>query len=454
MSKVFVLREHALLSSHKSTLRFGDDNEIVIPLCVIDEIKATRNQSVEKGRIARDLLEYINSFSAYDLMSDNGIKQENGSTLRVSKNFNSIEVKMENLSSSERRTLQICLGIMAQEKKTVILVTNNLSLQLKAKALGIKAESLKDEVFPRFSEQYTGRMEILVSDDIISSFYKNEFIQLNMIKEVLPVNKEIYENEFFVMRSYSGKSAIGKYTNGIIKQLEYQNVYPYGVKAKNVGQRFMLEALLDDNIPLVIIKGSAGTGKTFCALAVGLEKTFNSDIYPRKMLVTRSVTATEDYGYLPGDINEKLSPYLAGIKDNLDILSEETYSKKEYSKDYCGEKPQRDRGEYFFERGIVKIQALGLVRGRTIYQTYFIVDETQNVDPDIIKTIVTRSGQGSKFIFLGDPTQIDNPNLTERYNGLVYLSEKMKGSSLCAQVTLPDEESVRSDLARLAAQIL
>ena len=394
MSKVFVLREHALLSSHKSTLKFGDDNEIIIPLCVIDEIKATRNQSVEKGRIARDLLEYINSFPVDKLMSDKGVKQENGSNLRVSKNFTSIEVKMENISSSERRTLQICLGIMAQERKTVILVTNNLSLQLKAKALGIKAESLKDEVFPRFSEQYTGRMEILVSDDVIDSFYKNEFIQLDMIKDALPRNKEIYENEFFVMRSYSGKSAIGKYTNGIIKELEYQNFYPYGVKAKNVGQRFMLEALLDDNIPLVIIKGSAGTGKTFCALAVGLEKTFNSDIYPRKMLVTRSVTATEDYGYLPGDINEKLSPYLAGIKDNLDILSEETYSKKEYSNDYCGEKPQRDRGEYFFERGIVKIQALGLVRGRTIYQTYFIVDETQNVDPDIIKTIVTRAGQG------------------------------------------------------------
>ena len=454
MSKVFVLREHALLSSHKSTLRFGDDNEIVIPLCVIDEIKATRNQSFEKGRIARDLLEYINSFPVGQLLSEKGARQANGSKLRISKAYGDIKFGMENLTNSEKRTLQICIGIRDKEGKEVILVTNNLSLQLKAKALSIKAESLKDEVFPRFSEQYTGRMEILVSEDVINSFYKNGFIQLNMVKDSIPQNEEVYENEFFVMKSYSGKSAIGKFTNGIIKELEYQNVYPYGVKAKNVGQRFMLEALLDDNIPLVIIKGSAGTGKTFCALAVGLEKTFNMDIYPRKMLVTRSVTATEDYGYLPGDINEKISPYLAGIKDNLDILSEETYSKKEYSKDYCVEKPKRDRGEYFFERGIVKIQALGLVRGRTIYQTYFIVDETQNVDPDIIKTIVTRSGQGSKFIFLGDPTQIDNPNLTERYNGLVYLSEKMKGKSLCAQVTLPDEESVRSDLARLAAQIL
>ena len=128
MSKVFVLREHALLSSRKSTLRFGDDNEIVIPLCVIDEIKATRNESFEKGRIARDLLEYINSFPVDKLMSDNGVKQENGSILRISKNFNSIEVKMENLSASEKRTLQICLGIMTKEKKMVILVTNNLSL--------------------------------------------------------------------------------------------------------------------------------------------------------------------------------------------------------------------------------------------------------------------------------------------------------------------------------------
>ena len=453
MSKVFVLREHALLSSRKSTLRFGDDNEIVIPLCVIDEIKSIRKESFEKGRIARDLLDYINSFPADELFSKKGVKQKNGSILRVSLDFDSVKVDMENLTPSEKRTLQICLGIKEQEKKVVILVTNNLSLQIKAKALGIKAESLKDEVFPKFSEQYTGRKEVTVSDDIIDDFHENGSIYPEDIFEDLKT-EEIYENQFFVLKSHSGKSAIGKYKNGEIQSLDFQKVYPYGVRPKNVGQRFMLESLLDDTISLVIIKGSAGTGKTFCTLAAGLEYTANQSKYSR-ILVTRSVTATEQYGFLPGDIEEKLSPYLAGIKDNLSILCKSSKDDdKENEWDSYSGKPKKEKGDYFFERKIIQIQAIGFLRGRSIVDTFFIIDETQNIDPDTIKSIVTRAGEGSKFIFLGDPTQIDNPNLTERYNGLVYLSEKMKGKSFCAQITLPDKESVRSNLAREAAKIL
>ena len=202
----------------------------------------------------------------------------------------------------------------------------------------------------------------------------------------------------------------------------------------------MMEALLDNEYPLVVIKGNAGTGKTFCTLAVGLEKTEVENQYSR-ILVTRSVTATEQYGFLPGDIEEKLSPYLSGIKDNLSILLHGNGN--------------RGKNKDFYEDGtIVQVQAIGFLRGRSIVETYFIIDETQNLEPDIIKSIVTRAAEGSKFIFLGDPTQVDNPNLTERYNGLVYLSEKMKGNPLCAQISLTDDESVRSKLAREAAKIL
>ena len=452
MSKVFVLREHALLSSRKSTLRFGDDNEIVIPMCVIDEIESIQNDSFEKGRIARDLLDYVNSFPAKDLFSDKGVKQKNGSILRVSKNFKDVKVEMENITKSEERTLQICIGIKEQEKKTVILVTNNLGLQLKAKALGIKAESLKDEVFPKFSDQYTGRKEVIVSDDVIDDFHENGMIYLEDIFEDIET-EEIYENQFFVLKSYSGKSAIGKYKEGAIQSLDFQKVFPYGIRAKNVGQRFMLEGLLDEDISLVIIKGSAGTGKTFCTLASGLECTMEKNKYSR-ILVTRSVTATEQYGFLPGDIEEKLSPYLAGIKDNLSILCKSSKNDEKDEKWSPYDKKIKEEGKDFFESGIIQIQAIGFIRGRSIVDTFFIIDETQNIEPDTIKYIVTRAGEGSKFVFLGDPTQIDNPNLTERYNGLVYLSEKMKGKPFCAQVTLPDKESVRSNLAREAAEIL
>lgn len=453
MSKVFVLRTHALLSSRRSTLKFGDDNEIVIPLAVVDELRKSKQESFEKMRIARDLLEYINSFPTEEIMSKQGVMQENGSILRICNNFNDISVNVEGLTQAERRTLQTCLGIMQEEKRTVILVTNNLSFQLKAKFLGIKAESFKDETFPRLSEQYTGREEVIVSDVAMDLFYKNGFID---IQEIYNNSKiEFVQNKFFVMTSPSGKSALGMFKEGKIVKLRHQEDHPYGIKAKNVGQKFMLEALLDDDCPLVVVKGNAGTGKTFCALAAGLQGTEVEEKYSR-ILVTRSVTATEQYGFLPGDIEAKLGPYLAGIKDNLSILLHGSVKRSKKQKVEDGEdyKEVYEDGTNYFERGIVQIQAIGFLRGRSIVDTYFIIDETQNIEPDTIKSIVTRAGEGSKFIFLGDPTQIDNPILTERNNGLVYLSEKMKGDPMCAQVSLMDDESVRSKLAREAAKKL
>lgn len=444
MSKVFVLRTHALLSSRGSTLKFGEDNEIVIPMAVLDELRALKQESFEKGRIARDLLEYINSFDTDKLMKE-GVKQENGSILRVSKNFTDIPISIEGLTKAETRTLQVCLGIHDEEDKNVVLVTNNLSLQLKAKSLGIKAESFKDETFPRLSEQYTGRGEVAVRDDIIDSFYQDGFIEIKDIFNNSDI--EFVKNKFFLITSPSNKSALGIFKEGKIVKLNHQEEHPYGITAKNLGQRFLLEALLDDTCSLVVVKGNAGTGKTFCTLAAGLQR-IEKEVYSR-ILVTRSVTATEQYGFLPGDIEEKLSPYLAGIKDNLSILINGSKKKKVGDSNITYED-----GKYFFEKGIVQIQAIGFLRGRSIVDTFFIIDETQNIEPDVIKSIVTRAGEGSKFIFLGDPTQIDNPHLTERYNGLVYLSEKMKGNPMCMQISLTDNESVRSELACEAAKIL
>ena len=446
MSKVFVLRTHALLSSRGSTLKFGNDNEIVIPLAVVDELRALKKESFEKGRIARDLLEYINSFDTAKLMSE-GVKQENGSILRICRNYTDMAVDAEGLTKPEARTLQTCLGIKDQEKKNVILVTNNLSLQLKAKALGINAESFKDETFPRLSEQYTGREEVYCSDECINLFFNDGYIVPELIWENEKI--EFINNKFFLLAGET-KSALGMYKDGKIVKLQHQKEMPYGIMAKNVGQKFLLEALLDDNYPLVVVKGNAGTGKTFCALAAGLQAQ-ELGKYSR-ILVTRSVTATEQYGFLPGDIEQKLSPYLAGIKDNLSILVHGSNKKRNDNRN--GDKEAFEDGTFFFEQGIVQIQAIGFLRGRSIVDTYFIIDETQNIEPDTIKSIVTRAGQGSKFIFLGDPTQIDNPNLTERYNGLVYLSEKMKDNPMCAQISLFDDESVRSELAREAAKIL
>ena len=264
----------------------------------------------------------------------------------------------------------------------------------------------------------------------------------------------IYQNQFVLLQCYRSEDGkeekklckcYGKVVDDQIILLNMHERNPYGISPMNDGQTFLINALYDPS-PLTVVKGSAGTGKTYCALAVALDELQKEKKYSR-ILVTRKANF-QSIGYLPGELDNKMAPYLAGVKDNLSILLNCENKKSDNSK----KSPKDER--YFFERRLIQIEAIELLRGRSITNTLFIIDETQNIEPDLIKTIVTRAGQGSKFVFLGDPTQIDNPNLNERYNGLVYLSEKMKGEKDCIQITLNDEESVRSNLARVAAQIL
>lgn len=253
--------------------------------------------------------------------------------------------------------------------------------------------------------------------------------------------------------------------------LSYEGYYPYRVTPKNSGQRFMIEALMmePDIAPLVIIKGPAGTGKTYISLAVALEQLFENHKYPDKILCSRSVTESgEKIGYLPGSEEEKMAPFMRGIRDNLKRLINGNQS--EYKKNCSGnrenkkkngqwnqeinEKPYCEDGTIFFERGDIQVQSLGYIRGRTICDTYIIIDEAQNLTPTEVKTIITRVGTGTKLVLMGDPAQIDRAEVDERNNGLSYASERLKGEENCWQITMNDEESVRSELAKLAAMIL
>lgn len=449
MTKTFVLRPNALLASANSTQRFGNDNIVVIPMAVLDEVNAMRGLSIEKAKIRREIMEYIRSFN-YNELTCNGVKQSNGSILKIAKNFNSENIgNLEtetNLSEYQKRTLKVCIGLK-RKGNFVTLVTNNPCLQMRAEELNIKAESFKDETFPRLEEQYTGRVSITVSEEVFDTFYAQSFLEYGKIPDLKKTN--FFENEFVILKCYKMSDSVekklykgyGKVTDGKIVQLYMHDRYPYGIEPMNDGQIFLINALYDST-PLTVVKGNAGTGKTFCTLAVALDELEKEKKYSR-ILVTRKADFST-IGYLPGELENKMSPYLAGIKDNLSILINGTEKKSKGPK-------EADDGRYFFEKGWIQIQAIELLRGRSIVNTLFIIDETQNIEPDLIKTIVTRAARGSKFVFLGDPTQIDNPNLNERYNGLVYLSEKMKGAEYCTQITLTDSESVRSDLARFAA---
>ena len=318
-------------------------------------------------------------------------------------------------------------------------------------------EVLNGEYMDQNNKKYTYRIKCYTRTVDIITFYNKSFFEKNCI-----IDYEKYKwhpNLFLEIKAIDGNdSALARYDasqNRIVK-LNYENYFPYSQVPKNVGQKMTIEALLEksDKAPLVIIKGCAGTGKTFQTLAVALEKTLEQHSEYNQILIT-SPTETvgqENLGFLPGDIEEKYNPHLGGIRDNLRILLS---SKKDSSgKEKNSSKTAENKVNALFSKGIIQIQPIGFLRGRTIVDTIFIIDETQNIDPHDIKSIVSRAGKGSKFVFLGDPSQIDNPHLNENYNGLVYISEKMKGNDLAWQVTLTESESVRSDLAKLATIIL
>ena len=281
MTKTFVLRTNALLSSPNSTQKFGEDNIVVIPRSVLDEVQTRRNMSNEKAKVRRRILEYIRSFD-YNELTSTGVRQSNGSILKICKNYKDIKLgDVENETTEfQRRTLQVCKGLM-RDGNNVVLVTNNLLLQMTAAGLGIRAESFRDEVFPKFEDQYTGRVSIEVSEPDFNSFWNNG-LSLASIPQV--AQKEWCQNQFVVVKCWNKQTVDG--------QIDYSKAYGkvvgdkiIAIKPLNDGQRFLIEALYSDS-PLVVVKGDAGTGKTFCTLAVALDELEKGKKYSR-ILVTR-----------------------------------------------------------------------------------------------------------------------------------------------------------------------
>lgn len=469
MRKHFILSTRTLVSKRNVTQSFGSDNTVYVPLSVMEEIESKYyDQTSERGKIARDTLTYLGKFHIKDLKK--GVVQKNGSILKVITNYSEQEIPEEvkgtKCSELDMRILKACLEIKKSvpEGESVILVSKETTLRKKAEMLGIMAQTFRDELLPEISEQYTGRKIINVSEMVIKKFYEKREIP---IEEIIPESElqEAYPNMFIILK-HKYETAEGRIWNGKIIPLTYEKYFPYRVVPMNVGQRFMIEALMMDYkiAPLVIIKGPAGTAKTFLSLAVGLEL-IGQGQFPNKILISRSPTETgEKIGFLPGSEIEKIQPYLRGVMDNLTSLhskkKDESHrvskGKKNSGHNHCydEEKPLYEDGTTFFETEAIKAEAIGYIRGRSICDTYIIIDEAQNLSPIEVKTIVTRVGTGTKLILLGDPAQIDRPDLDERNNGLSYVSECLKGEPTCWQITMTDEESVRSELAKRASMLM
>ena len=450
MVKIYVVDTNVLLQAPYALDSF-EDNSVVLPMVVLEELDHFKKAEGEIGANARRVIRYLEQQRLKgDLLK--GVDLESGGTLRVEKNF--VNVKLpEDLSAEvmDNRILKVCLGLSESREEQVILVTKDILLRIKAQILGISAEDFTTEQVFDNENQYKGRIEVYVPEEIFKDFKKKGISAQCVYVTDSEGNRfapELTENQFVILRADQSvkKTHLGRVEKGVIRKLEYKKSAPYGIRPRNAGQYFLQEALMQPakTAPLVIVKGMAGTSKTFYSLAVGLEKVLNNPTgeYRRILVCRPNAQFDSDIGFLPGDEQEKISPLMRPIIDNLEQLIDSSEEER-----YADEDELRGKIEEIFARGLIQTEAMNYIRGRSIIKTYLIIDEAQNMTPNQIKGIITRAGKDTKIILLGDPDQIDRPFLDERTNGLSYASEHMKGSPLCWQVTMTAEECERSELA-------
>ncbi|AFA47221.1 PhoH family protein [Acetobacterium woodii] len=454
MPKTYVLDTNVLIQSPQSLLSF-EDNKIVLPIAVLEDLDKLKNEDGERGSNARQSIRFLEGLRQSGNLFE-GVKLENGGHLKIEANFATVDLPYGFKSDlSDNRILKVCKGLINQGEP-VTLVTKDIIVRLKSQMLEIPTEDFFTEQVPQYQDQYTGRMEVFAPDEKMAEFNKkglspDYLYAMDDKNNATPLIPEY--NQFFIIHSdlNERKTLLGRFNGKKIVPLKSLDLEPFGVKAKNVGQRFLQEALMQDadTAPLVIIKGAAGTAKTFYSLAVGLHQTLDPDFKGfRKILITRpNVQFDDEIGFLPGNEQEKIAPLLRPIIDNLEVLMNRSDKSR-----FQNEIEVRKKIEELFERGVVTAEAMNFIRGRSITHTYLIIDEAQNLTPKQVKGIVTRVGKGTKVILLGDPQQIDHPLLDEKTNGLSYASEKMKGSPLCFQLTMFADECLRSPLAFDAAQ--
>jgi PhoH-like ATPase len=333
----------------------------------------------------------------------------------------------------DNRILAVAFHMSRESGKSVVLVSKDLNLRIKADVLGIQAEDFQTDRVD-YNQLYTGIQELHITSEQINMFFQDE--ELLWPDGTLP-----NPNCFFVLKNPGNpsQSALCRYQHEKLLPLSYGNNKNWGVKARNKEQKFAIDILQDDNVKVITLVGSAGTGKTLLALAVGLEKVLEEGVYSR-FLVTRPVIPMgNDLGYLPGNKEEKLRPWMQPIYDNLEFLFRNCPDAFGILEDLQ-------------QRGVLEMEALTYIRGRSIPGQFILCDEAQNLSPNMIKTLVTRVGEGSKIVFTGDPDQIDHPYLDASSNGLTYLVEKLKGEDIAAHVTLIKGE--RSQVAELGARLL
>jgi len=446
-AKNMVIDTNVLIHSPSSIFSF-DDNNVIIPEVVIEELDNFKSESSLRGKSSRDAIKILEQLRQEGKLID-GIELEQGGLVKIEVNHTGEELPVNwDKTKPDNRILQTCIALTTENDNTV-LVTKDVSLRVKADVVGVKAEDYRNDKSPNVDSQYKGRIEGHVVREVVDNLFetkKVKFSDINIYDKQGDEINELVENQYVTLKSPAG-SALCIYKNGYVSHIHYSNCYPSGIRPRNAGQQFVIDALMRDvnESALVIIKGPAGTAKTLLSLATGLEKTkFNNTNEFKNILITRPNVLSEEIGFLPGSESEKTAPLFRPIYDNLSVIlgnqDVEFESMKEKDID-------------IFE-DLIKTESIGYIRGRSIYHQWLIVDEAQNLTPAIAKAIVTRAGKGTKVILAGDPEQVDHPYLNSMTNGLSYVSERMKGDSLTYQVTFEQSECERSKLSERASKRL
>jgi PhoH-like ATPase len=440
--KVFILDTSVILFEHNSILNF-DEHDIGIPITVLEELDNFKKGNDTKNFEAREFIRLIDKLAKDQMLHNwnplNGKTKGNFKVLmETGGNTGTLDAnKVFNEYKADHRILNSALILQKEEDRKVILVSKDINLRLKAKSLGLQAEDYTTGKVQNLNSLYAGKTILDdVDPNVIDLLYEKGYCPP---EDLLGDAANLVKNHYYILRS-GKKSILAFYNsaNGMVEHVEKRSVY--GIKPRNAEQAFAIHAVTKPEIKLVTMQGVAGTGKTLIALAGALEqKREYKQIYLARPIVPLS---NKDIGYLPGDIKSKLNPYMEPLWDNLKFIQNQyNESDKEYSK----------ITEMVTNEKLV-ITPLAYIRGRSLSNICFIVDEAQNLTPHEVKTIITRAGENTKIIFTGDIFQIDTPYLDSQSNGLSYLIDRIKDHELYAHITL--EKGERSELANLANDLL
>ena len=436
MKKTFVLDTNVLLFDPTAFRKFGT-NTVFIPLIVIEEIDRFKKDQNENGRSARNFSRYIDDLRTRGSLAEGGVLDSGGTLIiSVDRHVDSKNLPID-VSINDNLILSSALAFKL-DGEDVLLVTKDINLRLKADILGVPAEDY-GTLDIALDELYSGQRVFEVSGERLKEYESGRFLALDEDEQM-----GVFANEYFILQEFHNprRRLLGRFhqgKKGIVPLISLREGI-WGIYPKNVEQQFALDALLNDEIALVSLVGKAGTGKTLLAIAAGLEKTIAQGKYSR-LLVSRPIQPMgRDLGFLPGDVNEKLAPWMQPIFDNMDFLFNQ--NRKQAGTSY----------EELINQGMLHIEPLTYIRGRSIPGQYLIVDEAQNLSPHEVKTIVTRAGEGTKIVLTGDCQQIDSPYLDETNNGLAYVVDRLKTEEIIGHTTLRVGE--RSPLSEVASKLL